>query len=120
MPVRCRKLLHQGVDGDDAHAVVSTQRRPLLRIAEQQARQGHGQHLVGDAVHLPQRVNDRRPHTDKESTNSLSVAIFPQCMHIRQQPRGKDLFTVTGAAPEAQSFYHFTRGEGELNSQQSR
>ncbi len=55
-----QKVVHQGVDGD--HARPGLDPAPaLVRIAEQQAGQGHGQHLVGDAVHLPQGVDDRRP-----------------------------------------------------------
>ena len=45
-----QKVVHQGVDGDHARAGLDPA-PALVRIAEQQAGQGHGQHLVGDAVH---------------------------------------------------------------------
>jgi hypothetical protein len=56
-----QKVVNQGVDGDHAAADLAPEPQ-LFRRSEQEGRQGHGEHLVGDAVDFAQRRDEGVPH----------------------------------------------------------
>ena len=56
-PSSMQEIVHQRVDRHQAHADLAPQ-RPLLAGAQQQVRQRHRQHLVGNAVDVAQRTDD--------------------------------------------------------------
>ena len=62
MPVRCRKLC-TNVSMAIMLPPTSIQRAILFGSAEQDARQGHGEDLVRDAVDLAQRLNQGCRHS---------------------------------------------------------
>ena len=61
-----QKVVHQGVDGDHAGADLVPEVQ-ALRGRQQDARQGHGQGLVRDAVNLPERSNHSFPQLGEAS-----------------------------------------------------
>ena len=57
-----QEIVHERIDGDHAAADLAPA-VPTAWRAKEQDRQGHHQHLVGDAVDLFQRLDQRRSHS---------------------------------------------------------
>ena len=57
-----QKVVHQGVDGNHAGADLVPEVQ-AFRGGQQDARQGHGQDLVRDAIDLPERSNQSFPQS---------------------------------------------------------
>jgi hypothetical protein len=56
-----QEIVHQGVDRDHVGAEFDPP-VPVLRCAEKEHRQGHGEDLVGNAVDLSERIEESRFH----------------------------------------------------------
>ncbi len=67
-----QKIVNEGIDGDHAGADLVPEPQLFWR-SEQERRQGHGQHLVGDAVDFVQRRDNGVPHSGQSVRASLSV-----------------------------------------------
>ena len=57
-PGSVQEIVDEGVDSHKGRADFDPQ-RPSAAGCQQQVRQPHRQHLVGDAVHVPERADDR-------------------------------------------------------------
>ena len=80
-PGAVQKVVHQGVDGDHGGADLPPSLVPA-RGRQQDAGQGHGQHLVRHPVDLPQRSNKSLPQPGRavgiiRAINSPQLAINP-------------------------------------------
>ena len=71
-----QKVVHQRVDRDQAAADLDPA-RAAFGGGEQNAGQRHGQHLVGNAVNLPQRIEQRLAHPI-EPVGSVRIIGFAQ------------------------------------------
>ena len=67
-----QKVVHEGIDGDHAGPDFGPQPQLAWR-PEQEGRQGHGQHLVGDAVNFAQRRDDGVPHPGQPVRTSWAI-----------------------------------------------
>ena len=67
-----QKVVNEGVDGDHAGADLMPEPQLFWR-SEQEGRQGHGQHLVGDAVDFAQRRDEGVSHAGQPVRTSRAV-----------------------------------------------
>ena len=67
-----QKVVNEGVDGDHAGADLVPQPQ-VFRRSEQDGGQGHGQHLVGDAVDFAQGRDDDVPHPGQPIRASWTI-----------------------------------------------
>jgi hypothetical protein len=67
-----QKVVHQRIDDDHAGSNLAPEPHPV-GSAKQEGRQGHGQHLVGDAINFAQRRDEGSSHAGQSVRTSRAV-----------------------------------------------
>jgi hypothetical protein len=82
-PSSVQEIVDEGVDSDKGRSDFDPQ-RPSAAGCQQQVRHGHRQHLVGNAVDVPERANDRFAQ-GREPVRGLEI----HCAQLRINPADK-------------------------------